>query len=141
MHSLVSTVVIEASIADDITDMRHVLQKLNNESLAQVFNLRRWCDDLQRLGRTLRPLGDEAIEAKPDQQLWFDFCTTFEQRENEVALLYDAALYELRWLADSSGSLENARKRIAEISEQLITQRARFELLAEKSAAIRRRYR
>jgi chromosome segregation ATPase len=139
IHDVVIDITIKTSLAKDLDQAKHALEGINNEALEGTFRARNWCDRLERLGKAVHSLTDDAKLAGRNLEVWNEFCTAMEQREGEVALLYDDKLFQLRGLASTETSLVTLREKVDKISEELVTQKARFDYLAKKAEAERDR--
>lgn len=138
VHDEVSNLTVRVSLARDLAEAQHALSRLDNERLADVFRARDWCDEFERLGQELLPLADELNLAESDRAIWEEFCHSLSLREGEVAYLYEDKLYELRRLKNSKRSLESLKQEVDRISNKLVTQKAKFDLLAKKAEVMRR---
>jgi hypothetical protein len=94
---------------------------------------------MERLGRAIGPLTDEAALTGKDKADWEEFSTALQNREGEVAWLYYDNLAELRDLATTATSLETLKTSVESITEELVTQKARFDFLAKQAEAERDR--
>jgi hypothetical protein len=139
IHDEVSDVTVKASVADNLHDAQQALRSIDHQALEETFRVRRWCDELERLGQALQPLGQEAKLAGNEQQTWNEFCVALERREGEVAWLYDSKLYDIRRLADKNLPFDALKSEVKEVSRQLIMQKAEFDLLAKQAEAMLRR--
>lgn len=139
IHDEVANVAVKASLAADMDEARAALTEIEHSSLEDTFRARDWCDELERLGHALRPLGQDAGLSGEDLQIWDEFCVRLENREGEVALLYYEKLYDFRMLAYNENSFDALREKVEDISNQLVTQKAKFDLLAKKASAMRQR--
>jgi len=141
VHDEVANLTVRVSLARDLDEAKHALSRLDNERLTDVFRVRNWCDEFEWLGEALLPLADEINLSDEDRAIWHEFCQSLSQREGEVAYLYEVKLYELRRLKDSKRGLESLKRAVDRISNKLVTQKARFDLLAKKAEAMRRQMR
>jgi hypothetical protein len=141
IHDQVADVAVEVGLAANMDEAKEAIKKIESSSLADTFRANDWCDELQRLGEALRPLGQEAGLSEEDQRTWDEFCSALEQREGEVAKLYNDKLYDFRMLVYGDLSLESLKEKVKGISDQLVTQKARFDLLAKQAKATRQRLR
>jgi hypothetical protein len=132
-------VAVKTSLAANEAEAREALQELEYDSLVDTFRAQQWCDELERLGHALRPLRHNAELSADDQQIWDQFCQHLEMREGEVAYLYLDRLYDFRQLAHRDLSLKELKEQVDKISKQLVTQKAEFDLLAQKAAVMRQR--
>lgn len=139
VHDEVASLSVRVSLARDLDEAKHALSRFDNDRLADVFRARQWCDEFERLGKELEPLADELSLADTDRDVWREFCGSLRQREGEVAYLYEDKLYDLRRLKYTQNTLEDIRDTVDVIAEQLVTQKAKFDLLAMRAEEMRRR--
>jgi hypothetical protein len=137
VHDQVATVAVRVTVATTLAEARQDLQGIGHTGLEDTFRAMDWCDQFEKLGKDLRPLREDPGLSPNDQKIWDEFCETLEQREGEVAMLYDHKLYDLRRLASDDLSLETLKQEVDQILEQLVTQKARFDLLAKRAKAMR----
>lgn len=139
IHDLVIDVAIRAANATDLDQAKRALQGINEDALEGTFRARNWCNRMERLGKSIRPLTDDARLTGKDRSDWELFSTALQNREGEVAWLYYDNLAELRDLATTATSLEALKTSVESISEELVTQKAQFDFLAKKAEAERDR--
>jgi hypothetical protein len=139
VHDKVAGVTVLVSLARNDSEAQDALSQLDRDRLTDVFRARHWCDEFERLGRELMPLAGELGLADADRAVWGDLCGSLIQREGEVARLYEEKLYELRRLLGSATTLESLKETVTALSEQLVMQKAKFDLLAMKAEAMRQR--
>jgi hypothetical protein len=137
IHDDLVNATVEVSTATTLEEARHVLHSLHHDALASVFRARRWCDELEALGHDLRVLPPGT--AVDDAGTWDQFTSTLQQREGEVAWLYENAMYEVISRAEVEVSLEDLQSYIDAVCHDLVTQKAKFDLLAKRAAAIARK--
>ena len=138
VHDEVTNLAVQVSLARDLDEAKLALSRLDNEKLTDIFRARDWCDQFERLGQELLPLGDELKLPEADRAIWGEFCNSLSLREGEVAYLYEDKLYELRRLSDSRRSLESLKQVVDRITNRLVTQKAKFDLLAKKAETMQR---
>lgn len=139
VHGELADVAVRVSLAKDLSEARQVLESIQHTSLESTFRARKWCNEFERLGEQLQPLGSQIGLPPDDANIWDEFCYHLRMSEGEVALLYEDKLYDFRQLKDTVDSLEQLKVRVATISDQLVTQKANFDLLAKKAEAMRER--
>ena len=83
-------------------------------------------------------MGGDTRLPDSDRKTWNEFCAALEQREGEVAVLYDQKLYDFRGVARRNASLDAIKLDAELMSQQLVAQKAMFDLLAERARGIRR---
>lgn len=137
IHDDVVNAAIEVSTARTLDEARHVLRALHHDALESVFRARRWCDEMETLGQDLRQLPSGVTLDRQDT--WTQFTETLQQREGEVAWLYEEAMYRVLSRAESATSLEELQRYMSSVSDDLVLQKAKFDLLAKRAAAIARR--
>ncbi len=139
VHNEVAALAVRVGLSQNVGEARHALSRLDNERLSDVFRVMNWCDEFEWLGNELAPLADRLGLGANDRAVWSEFCQSLSLREGEVAYLYQEKLFSLRRLEDSSMPLEQLKTEVDGICRQLTTQKARFDLLAMKAEAMRRR--
>lgn len=137
IHDDILNATVEVSTVRTLDEGRHVLHALHHDALESVFRARRWCDELEALGRDLHTL-PPGVNID-DVGTWDRFTTTLQQREGEVAWLYEEALYNVISRAESAATLDELKNFMYAVSDELVTQKAKFDLLAKRAAAIARR--
>lgn len=137
IHDDLLNATVEVGTARTLDDARSVLRSLHHSALESVFRARRWCDELEALGHDLRrlPVGIRI----DDTNTWDEFTSSLQQREGEVAWLYEEAMYRVISRAESATSLTELQTYIDSVSDELVMQKARFDFLAKRAAAIARR--
>jgi len=139
VHDKVADVAVRVTLADTLDEARQIMEGVEQASLTDTFRAQDWCDQFEELGHSLREVGQQGGLSPADQQTWDAFCTVLENREAQVAMLFDTNLYELRHLADGNPPLDVFKQQVEGITEQLVTQKAEFDLLAKRAAALRAR--
>ena len=139
VHDEVANLTVRVSLTSDLDEARHALSRLDHDRLADVFRVHDWCDEFEWLGNELAPLADELGLSQEDRDIWEEFCHSLSEREGEVAELYNSKLYDLRRLSEPQHSLDFIKDTVDHISETLVTQKAKFDLLAKKARAMRHR--
>lgn len=137
IHDDLMNATVEVATARTLDDGQHVLRSLHHDALESVFRARRWCDELEALGHDLGEL--PAGVHVGDIGTWEQFTTTLQQREGEVARLYEEAMYSVISRAEAATSLEELQTYMESVSSELVLQKAKFDLLAKRAAAIARR--
>ncbi len=137
IHDDIVTAATDVTAATSEQEAQSALRSLEHDALESVFRARRWCDELEALGRDLATLpGGVALEGA---QTWNQFTQALLMREGEVAFLYESALYSVLSKARSAPSLAALQSYMQTVSEELVVQKARFDLLAKQAAAMARR--
>jgi hypothetical protein len=137
IHDEVVEVVIKTDYAKTVDDIKTTLQEVGHDSLKDTFKANKWCDQLQELGIALRPLSIDANLLGSDREIWDEFCTALEQREDEVAKLYYEELLDLRDLPNKVTDVVLLKQMLNNIATQLVTQKAKFDLLAKRARSMR----
>ncbi len=137
IHDDIANATVDVGEAESLDDAKHILKSLHHDALESVFRARRWCDELEALGHDLQRI--PANIAITDRSTWDDFTNRLRQREGEVAWLYEEAMYNVISRAESATSLDELQSYVRGVSDELITQKARFDLLAKRAAALARR--
>jgi hypothetical protein len=137
IHDDIATAAIEVSAAQTLEQAHSALRSLEHAALESVFRARRWCDELEALGHDLSGLPPGVVVK--DLAVWQQFTETLTHREGEVASLYESALYSVLSKAKSAQDLHELQDYMQGVSEELIVQKARFDLLAKQAAAMARR--
>jgi hypothetical protein len=83
-------------------------------------------------------LSDDPRLTTGDKKVWDDFCQNLENREAQVAMLYDRMLFELHSI-DENTSLEELKEQVENVTEKMTIQKAQFDILAKKAEAKLRR--
>lgn len=137
IHDDLANAAVEVGTARTLDDARRVLRSLHHDALEPVFRARRWCDELEALGEDLQvlPAGVHIDGAG----LWQEFTGRLQQREGDVARLYEEAMYGVISRAESTPSLTQLQDYMDSVSEDLVVQKAQFDLLAKRAAAMARR--
>jgi hypothetical protein len=136
IHRVVATVAMHASLARDPGELDKALRGVNMDVLERVFQVQQWCNTLERLGLEARKIPLWGGFSPADHNTWRKLSGSLVRRETEVAVLYEDNLEELRDLAKGNLHPDDIRKRAADISKQLVRQKAEFELLADKAKAM-----
>lgn len=137
IHDSIVNATVEAGTAASLDDARRVLRSLHHDALESVFRARRWCDELESLGEDLVQLPSGAAIA--DLDTWQEFTSALQEREGEVAWLYEDAMYDVLGHAENVTSLDELKTFIEGVSSELVVQKAKFDLLAKRAAALARR--
>jgi prefoldin subunit 5 len=140
IHDSLAEVAIDVSLSTSMDEASQSLTRLTQMELKKALKAQDLCDELEQLGRELRPLLQKTDKlSEREKSTWNVLCRDLEGREEEVANLYDENLYDLRMLPSTESSLESLKVKVENIATQLTTQKARFDLLAKKARAIRER--
>jgi len=139
IHDNIADVAFKVSFAANMDEARETLKEIQSDSLENTFRTLGWCEKLGKLGKKLLPLIEDVDLSEDDQKIWKEFCSTIELREVETARLYDKKLYDFRMLAHRDISLKALIEKANDISEQLVIQKARFDLLAKKAETMLKR--
>ncbi len=138
IHNEIIDITIEAGLAKNLETAKKILKQIDQGSLKSTFQAKNWCDTLEELGRALHPIDQDVSLSGDDQKVWDEFCSSLEQREDEVAWLYVNKLTDLNTLAYNATSLEELTKQVNTICEQLVVQKAQFDHLAKKARAMKK---
>lgn len=139
IHDDLLDAAVEVGVTDSLEEGKRVLKSLHHDALESVFRARRWCDELEALGRDLSQLPGNVVIA--DGDTWLDFTSRLQQREGEVARMYEEAMWGVTSRAESAQSLDELKQYMDSIGTDLVAQKARFDLLAKRAAALARRSR
>ena len=139
IHDDVVEATIYASLAATIEEAKQALQGIQQSVLKDTLKAQDLCAKLRKLGHDLHPLTQAAKLSADDQSIWKEFCQNLEQGESQTARLYDEKLYDLHVLPGNEPSLNALKKKVEDISAQLVTQKARFDFLARMAAAMHNR--
>jgi hypothetical protein len=137
IHDDIVNATVEVGTARTLDEARRVLRSLHHDALEPVFRARRWCDEMEALGQDLHTL--PAGVYIDGTRTWDEFTVRLQQREGEVARLYEEAMYRVISRAESATSLTQLQDYIDGVSAELVLQKATFDLLAKRAAAIARR--
>lgn len=137
IHDDIVTAATDVTAAKNKKEAQSALRSLEHDALESVFRARRWCDELEALGHDLSTL--PAGVSMEDAQTWEQFTQALMMREGEVAYLYENALYSVLSRAKSARSLAALKSYMQTVSEELVVQKAHFDLLAKQAAAMARR--
>jgi hypothetical protein len=137
IHDDIITTTVEVGTAKTLGEGKRVARSLHHDALESVFRARRWCDELQALGDDLNVL--PAGVQIDDIDTWEKFTVTLKQREGDVARLYEEALWEVISRAEQATSLAELKSYIDSVSDELVMQKAKFDLLARRAAALARK--
>ena len=137
IHDDILNATVEVCTVPTLAEGQRVLRSLHHEALESVFRARRWCDELEALGEDLRflPAGVtiDGVDA------WRRFTSALQEREGEVAWLYEEALYNMISRAETARTIEDLKDYMYKVSDELVAQKAKFDLLAKRAAAVARR--
>jgi hypothetical protein len=124
IHDQVVDVSVKVSEANSIDEAREALTTLSADNLRYDLKMQGLCDTLENLGHQLR------------QEGYFPELTeSLERGERGTAEMYATNLVELIDLPDTVSSLDSLKTRVDDISDRLVLQKARFDLLAKKLRA------
>lgn len=137
IHDTVAEATINASFATSMNEAEQKLRSIEAGGLKNSLQTQNLCDELRRLGQHIRPLEETAQLSNDEKKVWDEFLDSLEGGESQTAQLYDAKLYEVTCLPSTEPSLDSLKNSLDVISAQLVTQKARFDLLAKKAAALR----
>jgi hypothetical protein len=137
IHDDIVNATVEVSTATSLDEGQRVLNSLHHDALESVFRARRWCDELEALGHDLHvlPVGVDLDE----NDTWAQFTLALQEREGQVAQLYEDAMYDVLSRARNATSLDELQNYIDSVSNDLVVQKAKFDLLAKRAAAIARK--
>jgi hypothetical protein len=137
IHDMVAEATISASFAASMGEAKKSLESIESGGLKNALKTQNLCDELRRLGQGIRPFKETTQLSADDKKVWEEFLDSLEGGEAQTAQLYDMKLYEVKYLPSSEPSLDSLKEKLDAISGQLVTQKARFDLLAKKAAALR----
>jgi hypothetical protein len=139
IHDHVTEVVVAVGEARSVEEAAAILQLLDADVLRGQLKTQELCDELERLGIQLRNALPLADPGGSGTQVLRQLSEELEGRERRTAEMYAVRLWDLRNLAfpgsSSGASLEEIKRKANQISEELVLQKARFDLLAKRAEA------
>lgn len=137
IHDDILNATVEVGTVSTLDEGQRVLHSLHHDALESVFRARRWCDELEALGDDLQVLPAGVTIGGIDT--WLRFTWALHDRESKVAWLYEDAMYNMISRAESASTIQDLKTYMYEVSDELVTQKAQFDLLAKRAAAVARR--
>jgi hypothetical protein len=136
IHDTVAEATINAGFATSMNEAERSLRGIQAGGLKNALQTQNLCQELRRLGGTIRPLEGTAQLSGGEKKVWDEFLDSLEGGESQTAQLYDAKLYEVTCLPSTVPSLDSLKENLEAITVQLVNQKARFDLLAKKAGAL-----
>jgi hypothetical protein len=140
-HSIVVGQLEEIEEASSLAEARALVRRLEDSPLTQSFRANHLCDIFEGFGKSLRSIveprhGEEMPALSPaERKLWFEFCLTLEDREQNVAKLYGREIQgigDLVHAAKSEQDLNNIKTEAKNIRRVLTTQMSNLDSLADE---------
>lgn len=138
IHDNVINVTFEVKKAKSLSEAANILQLTRQLGLKDSLRAQNMCNELRQIGYQMRSPYSESLSLDNQEKAdWYELSTQLERGEGGAALLYEEKLQELHQLASSELDLISLQKKVVEISNLLVIQKARFESLATRAKAMR----
>jgi hypothetical protein len=137
LHDRVTDVVVSVGEAETVEEAATTLADLDADRLRDALKAQNLCDELETLGHRLRDV-IRAMPAGAEAQTLEELSQELEGRERRTAEMYSERLWDLRSLPGNA-AMQQIKDKADEIAEELVLQKAGFDLTAKKAEEKARR--